>query len=121
MLISFIKSCGGLTMKTKRTAFAFLSILIGLGVSALSHAEVELTVAKTLNLDETPVDTAMSAGGRSIFVLTDKGKVLVFSSDGKLTDTIAVDKSVDSIKAGPREQILVLVSRKKKTVHVALI
>ncbi len=110
-------------MKTKFAAFAFLSLLIGLAVSAPSHAEVEMTVARTLSLEETPVDTALSAGGKYIFVLTDKGKVLVYTPDGKLNDTIPVDKSIDSIKAGPpaREEILLLVSSKKKTVQLAVL
>jgi protein-disulfide isomerase len=106
-------------MKPKRAAFVFLSLLVGLVVAASSHAEVEVTIAKTLNLDETPLDTALSAGGKYVFVLTDKGKVLVYTQDGRLSDTIPVDKSIDSIKAGPREEILVLVSTKKKTVQLA--
>jgi protein-disulfide isomerase len=67
------------------------------------------------------MDTAMSAGGKYIFVLTDKGTVLVYGPDGKLSDTIPVDKSVDSIKAGPGEGILLLVSSKNKTVQLALL
>jgi protein-disulfide isomerase len=112
---------GGLSMKIKYAVFAFLSLLMGFSVSASSHAEVEMTIARTLNLEETPLDTSMSAGGKYIFVLTDKGKVLVYTTDGKLSDTIPVDKSIDSIKAGPREEILLLVSSKKKTVQVAVL
>ncbi|MBP1740510.1 MAG: oxidoreductase [Deltaproteobacteria bacterium] len=108
-------------MKTKCAAFLILSLLIGVGVSASSHAEVEMTIARTLNLAETPMDTAMSAGGKYIFVLTDKGTVLVYGPDGKLSDTIPVDKSIDSIKAGPGEGILLLVSSKNKTVQLALL
>ena len=108
-------------MEIKYTPFVFLSLLIGLGVSPSSHAEVEMTIARTLTLDEIPVDTALSVGGKYIFVLTDKAKVLVYTPDGKLSDTIPVDKSIDSIKAGPREEILLLVSSKKKTVQVAVL
>jgi len=108
-------------MKMKYAAFGFLSLFIGLGVSASSHAEVEMTVARTLTLEETPVDTTLSAGGKYIFVLTKNGKVLVYSLDGKLSGTIPVDEFVDSIKAGPREEILFLVSSKKKTVNLAVL
>ena len=108
-------------MKIKYAAFVFLSLLIGLAGSASSHAAVEVTIHRTLNLEETPLDTAMSAGGKYIFVLTDKGKVLVYTMDGKLSDTIPVDKPIDSIKAGPREEILILVSSKKKTFQVAVL
>jgi len=112
---------GGVSMKMKYAAFVFLSLLIGLAVSPSSHAAVEVTIHRTLNLEETPLDTAMSAGGKYVFVLTDKGKVLVYTLDGKLSDTIPVDKSIDSIKAGPREEILLLVSSKKNTVQVAVL
>jgi len=108
-------------MKKKCAAFAFLSLLMGLLLSAPSYAEVQMTIARTLSLDEAPVDSALSAGGKYIFVLTDKGTVLVYTADGRLNDTLSVDKSVDSIKAGPREEILLLVSSKTKTVQIAVL
>ena len=111
-------------MKMRHAAFVFLYLLIGLAVSASSHAEVEMTVARTLTLEETPLDTALSATGKYILVLTDKGKVLVYTLDGKLNDTIPVDKSIDSIRPAPpgaREEILFLVSSKKKTVQIAVL
>lgn len=108
-------------MRTKHAALVFLSLLIALAASASSHAEVEMTIARTLTLEETPIDSALSAGGKYIFVLNDKGKVLVYTPDGRLDSTIPVDKSVDSIKAGPREEILLLVSSKNKTVQVAVL
>jgi protein-disulfide isomerase len=124
MLLSFIRMQGGFSMKTKYVGFVFLSLFIALAVSVSSYAEVEMTVVRTLTLEETPVDTALSASGKYIFVLTDKGKVLVYTPDGKLNDTIPVDQSVDSIKPAPpgaREEILFLVSSKKKTVQIAVL
>jgi protein-disulfide isomerase len=111
-------------MKTNCGVSVFLCLLIVLVVSSSSYAEVEMTIARTLTLEETPVDTALSASGKYIFVLTDKGKVLVYTPDGKLSDTIPVDKSVDSIRPAPpgaREEILFLVSSKKKTVQLAVL
>jgi protein-disulfide isomerase len=107
-------------MKSKYV-FALVSLLVALGVSASGRAEVEMTIARTVTLEETPVDSALSAGGKYIFVLTGKGKVLIYTPEGKLSDTLTVDKSVDSIKAGPREEILLLVSSKTKTVQVAVL
>ena len=108
-------------MKINCAAFGFLSLFMGVLFSASSYAEVEMTIARTLTLEEIPVDSALSAGGKYIFVLTDKGTVLVYTPDGKLNDTLSVDKSVDSIKAGPKEEILLLVSSKQKTVQVAVL
>jgi protein-disulfide isomerase len=122
--ILYIGVKGVQPMKIKYTAFVFLSLLVGFVVAASSHAEVEMTIARTLTLEETPLDTALSANGKYIFVLTDKGKVLVYTPDGRLSDTIPVDKSVDSIRPAPpgaREEILFLVSSKKKTVQIAVL
>jgi protein-disulfide isomerase len=111
-------------MTTKLAAFVILSLFMGLSAVPYSQAEVEMTIARTLTLDEAPIDTALSASGKYIFVLTDKGKVLVYTPDGKLSDTIPVDKSVDSIRPAPpgaREEILFLVSSKKQTVQIAVL
>ena len=85
---------------------------------APGHAVVEWDVAMILDIKEKPRDAAMSLNGRWIFVLTDKGEVLIYSLDGKLKDTIYVSESVEGIKVGPRENILLLTSRIEKTVQV---
>ena len=83
-----------------------------------SPATVEWDVAGTLNLKEKARDAAMSLDGKWIFVLTEKGEILIYSSDGKLKDTISVGKSVEGIKAGPREDVLLLTSGKAKTIQI---
>jgi hypothetical protein len=79
---------------------------------------VEWDVAGTLNLKEKARDAAMSLNGKWIFVLTEKGEILIYSLDGKLKDTISVGKSVEGIKVGPREDVLLLTSGKAKTVQI---
>ena len=85
---------------------------------ASSPATVEWDVAGTLNLKEEARDAAMSLNGKWIFVLTEKGEILIYSLDGKLKDTISVGKSVEGIKVGPREDVLLLTSGKAKTVQI---
>jgi hypothetical protein len=85
---------------------------------APSPATVEWDVAGTLNLKDKPRDAAMALNGKWIFVLTDKGEILIYSSDGKLEDTISVGKDVEGIKVGPREDVLLLTSGKNKTVQI---
>jgi len=84
---------------------------------ASSPATVEWDVATTLNLKEKPRDAAMALNGKYIFVLTDKGEILIYSSDGKLEDTISVGQGVEGIKVGPREDVLLLTSGKDKKVQ----
>ncbi len=55
-------------------------ILIGtvlLTTTAWVHAAVETSLQNTLQIEAVPIDVAVSADGRSTFVLTDEGNVLV--------------------------------------------
>jgi len=85
---------------------------------ASSPATVEWDVAGTLNLKDKPRDAAIALNGKWIYVLTYEGEILIYSSNGKLEDTISVGKSVEGIKVGPREDILLLTSGKDKTVQL---
>jgi len=85
---------------------------------ARASASVEWNIQRTFRMEASPVDAAVSRSGRWIFVLTDKGDILIYSNDGNLEDKVAVGKHVDSIKVGPKEDILLLTSRKNKSVQV---
>jgi hypothetical protein len=85
---------------------------------ASSPATVEWDVAGTLNLKEKPRDAAIALNGKWIFVLTDTGEILIYSSDGRLEGTISVGRDVEGIKVGPREDILLLTSGKDKKVQI---
>lgn len=95
-----------------------LTLLIILGFSSQSVATVEWDIPKTINLKTPPLDAAISRNGSWIFVLTDQGEILIYSSKGRLHDTINIGKHVDQIKAGPVDELLILKSRKNKTVQL---
>jgi hypothetical protein len=78
-------------------------------------------VKKTLKIEKTPVDVAVSLNGRWVFVLTAQGSILIYSRDGRLEDEITVGNHVDGIKVGPEQDILLLTSRKNKTVQILLL
>jgi len=82
-------------------------------------AEVNVTVQKTLRLDAAPIDAVTSADGLRTFVLTEGGKIRVYSANGNLTDTINVDKSVDGIEVSAKGDNLILLNGKNKTVQIA--
>ena len=97
----------------------FLTILLILfGGPAKSYATVEWNVLQTLKIEKKPLDAAMSKNGKWIYVLTDSGEILIYESNGRLRDRIAVGDTIDGIKAGPREDILLLTSRKDATVKI---
>ena len=103
----------------KRQSFiCLLTLLIILGFSSQSEATVEWNIPKTFNLKTPPLDVAMSRTGSWIFILTDQGEILVYSSNGSLNSTIDIGDHIDQIKAGPMDELLILKSRKNKTVQL---
>ncbi len=84
-------------------------------------AEAEWDVQQTFNLEMPPRDVAVSLNGRRIYVLTEKGQILIYSPGGQLEDTIEVGEHVDRISAGPREELLLLTSKKNKTIQLLTI
>jgi hypothetical protein len=107
-------------MKSKFAIFLVTLVLLFTWLT-LSPATVEWDVAGTLNLKQKPRDAAIALNGRWIYVLTYDGEILIYSSDGRLEDTISVGKSVEGIKVGPREDVLLLTSGQDKTVQLVLL
>jgi WD40 repeat protein len=102
----------------RRCAAILLTLAILLVWFAPSKATVESLVVKTLTFNEKPRDTAISLNGKWIYILTEKGEILIYDSNGRLDDTISVGKQVDSIEVGPNEEVLFLTSGKDKTVQI---
>ncbi|MEJ2166591.1 MAG: hypothetical protein P8X90_13750 [Desulfobacterales bacterium] len=97
--------------------FTSMIVLGGFSTGPASGA-VEWNVYKTLQLDAAPIDMAISPDGRRIFVLTDQGEILVFSSATNIEATLNVGKNVDQIKTGPQEDTLFLKSARDKTIQI---
>ena len=104
--------------RLKRIAIFSSIMVLGAFALALATENIEWDVYETLRLDTTPIDVSISPDGRKIFVLTDQGKVLIFSTSTRPEAQIEVGKHIDQIKSGPRGDTLILTSSKKKTVQV---
>ena len=104
-------------MKIKKIFSLLLFFLITL-IPFSTWAEVEWEIQNTLKLDSAPIDTAVSANGKWIFILTKKGKINIYSAKGTLEDTIEAGKHVNKISLGYNENILYLQSKKKKKVEI---
>jgi DNA-binding beta-propeller fold protein YncE len=74
-----------------------------------------------LKPDAVPIDVAVSPDGKSTFVLTDKGAVLIYDAQGDLKDTIKVGPDIDRIAIGPRGERMFAASRQNKTVEIILL
>lgn len=102
----------------RKCVICLLAFLIIPALYTKSSASVEWDTYKTLELAVQPLDIAVSKNGDTIFVLAKSGKILIYSSDGKLQDEVDVGNHFDQIEAGPSEEWLFLSSRKNKTVEI---
>ena len=101
----------------RRSAILMLAVLLVLAASAGTMAEVEWNVVQSLSLDSAPRDVTVTLDGRTLYVLTEKGDILVYDNQGNLKETIAIGPDADSLKIGQNEDVLYVISRKKKTIE----
>jgi len=83
-----------------------LILLICLGILSPVHAEVEYNVLKTYKLEDQPVDMVFSATRNEIYVLNQKGELLIYAANGHLTEKINVDKVYDRLQLVEGSDIL---------------
>ena len=108
-------------MKLKNIkTIAQIIIVIMMGSITMSYAagSVEWNVLKTMKLETAPIDVALSLDGKWIFVLTEQGQILIYSSRGPLKYKIDVGNHFDHIKVGPRGEHLLLNSNQNKSVQL---
>lgn len=108
--------------KKIRTIALFAAVLVASAdFNVCAAGNVEFNILKTLQLEATPIDVAITPDGRQIYVLNDRGEILVYSSRHKLEGKIKVDNQVDQIKLGPRGDTLILTSSQIKTIQIATV
>jgi DNA-binding beta-propeller fold protein YncE len=94
-------------------------VLAMLLVSAAScRAALEWEILKSLNTGARPVDVAVSADGKSVFVLTEDGVVSIYTGDGALTDKITVGGQAERIAVAPDGDRLYVTQRQGRRVDV---
>ncbi len=96
----------------------FLLLVFILPTPFLIQAAVEVNIEKTLQTDSAPIDVIVSADGRTTFVLTDNGYVLVYDDRGELMESIEIGAHIDSIGLDPGGERLYATSRQNKTVEI---
>jgi hypothetical protein len=108
--------------KNIRTIGLFAVVIVAAAaVNIFAAGNVELNILKTLQLEATPIDVAITPDGRQIFILNDQGEILVYSSAQNLEGKIKVNNQVDQIKLGPRGDTLILTSSQIKTIQIATV
>ncbi|MCP4625152.1 MAG: hypothetical protein GY850_16735 [bacterium] len=92
---------------------------VGLGIPAL--AKTDYQVRQKLQLKQAPIDLQVSSNNKWIYILNSEGQIVIYTIRGQLRDTIDVGPDVDQINAGPRDDMLFLLSRESKLVQVIMI
>jgi DNA-binding beta-propeller fold protein YncE len=109
MISTFAKSC------------LILIVMVFVTTTSWVQAAVEISLEKTLQTEAAPMDVTLSPDGKSAFVLTDDGNVLVYDHLGNLKDTIKVGSHIDQIEIDPSGERLFASSRRNKTVEIILL
>ena len=84
-------------------------------------AGLDWAVYQELDPGGTPIDVAVSRTGKWIFILTDAGKVKIFSTNGTLKETFDAGPETDGIEAGVRDDLLYISSRKTGKVRLVVL
>jgi protein-disulfide isomerase len=106
----------------KHHIIAVLALILSLFLASSAFARIDTERKNSFSLSSTPLDTAMSADGKRLFVLAAGGKLFVYDTDGALNDTIEVDPEADRIEVSGLqtaniENTLLVINSKKKTVQ----
>lgn len=102
----------------QRCCYTLLSCFVIPLLFTPAIAAVEWDLQETIAIDTMPLDTAVSLNDKWIFILNNKGELLIYSKEGELTETLEVGRHISQVNVGPRENQLFLTSEKKRTVQV---
>jgi hypothetical protein len=93
-------------------------MISGISLPQVFAADLELTERKQLKLDVSPLDTATSADGQWLFILT-PGEIIVYSAfEDKISKGIPIDKGFDRLTYSAKTNSLILSSRSEKAVKI---
>ena len=101
--------------------FIWRSLLVVLSTAALAlavPADVDWQVLGSIDVDAEVRDMAISAEGRWIYVLTAGNEIRIYSSGGELKGAMPIAPGYDRIKAGPREDILLVSDSDEKNIQL---
>ena len=102
----------------RRLGNFLVAITMCLGLTMPAIGKTDWQVRQNLQLDHTPIDMLVSSNNKWIYILDDDGQILIYTARGRLKDSIQVGPHINQIKAGPRDDMLFLLSRESKSVQV---
>ena len=102
-------------MRSLSIRIAFVGALVLISAAA-ALGDVQWSIINNLKLDSVPRDVAVTFDGQTIYILTEKGDILIYRSDGLFKDKIAIGPHADSLKIDQNGEQLYVISRKNKTI-----
>jgi len=105
-------------MKKRLLHLLMFCIAVASCFSANALAEVEWNTLKEIDLEEKPLDIAVSRDGMTAYILGEKSIQLYFIREGKVTDTIPLTGSFSRIALSPDGQTLLLTDTQNKRLSV---
>jgi DNA-binding beta-propeller fold protein YncE len=106
-------------MRALRIALAALTLTMVAAGSCLGAVEWE--IIQRLNTGARPVDVAVSADGRAVFVLTEEGTVSIYTAEGALSEKISLGYPAERIAVAPDGERIYVTSRQGRRVDVVQI
>ncbi len=100
-----------------KTILVMLLALIVLLPAQWGFAEVEWQSTRQLKLEDTPLDMKYSRDGQWMYLLTEKGQLLVYDFRGDFMGSIDLGKDFDAIEPGSLPDEVLLLSRKNKSIQ----
>jgi protein-disulfide isomerase len=102
----------------KKNELLLCGLISALLIAAPVQAKTEWELDREIELDIKPIDTAVSADGNAMYILTKKN-ILVYSLlENSILDTIPLDKKFTGISTVPRINALVLTSASGKSITI---
>lgn len=104
----------------RKIPFAAMGFVLALFVAPPGpcRAALEWEMLKSLNTAARPVDVAVSADGKSVFVLTEDGVVSIYTGDAAPVEKINVGAAAERIALAPDGERLYVVNRAGKRIDV---
>lgn len=96
-------------------------LLLALAWAPAALAAVDWEAGRSIKPGKPPLDVAGSADGKWTYVLTEGGKINIYSAEGELNDTITVDPAMDRIAVPGAGDKIILSSHKGKKVQEILV
>jgi len=95
-----------------------MAVMVALCFVTNVSAKVEWNTLKDIDLEETPLDIAVSRDGLTAFILCEKSIKLYDINEGRVTDTIPQSGRFSQIALSPDGETLLLTDTEKKQLTV---